>query len=112
MQDALMLIQNRKSSRMPFDLERPVAKQDLLKILEAARWSLRHNMQNFEIIVVDDKKVLKLLKYKTSDFRNLHPGKLSATVFFRRRTVEEKNRRIRSYVSTILEKPEFQAGRN
>ena len=62
MQDALMLIQNRKSSRMPFDLERPVAKQDLLKILEAARWSpTAHNMQNFEIIVVDDKKVLKAI---------------------------------------------------
>jgi len=47
---------------MPFDLERPVAKQDLLKILEAARWSpTAHNMQNFEIIVVDDKKVLKAI---------------------------------------------------
>lgn len=36
MQDTFQLIQNRKSSRMPFDPERPVAKQDLLKILEAA----------------------------------------------------------------------------
>ena len=62
MQEILKTIQERHSVRMPFDPERPIAKQDLLQILEAARWApTAHNMQNFEIIVVDDKKVLEEL---------------------------------------------------
>jgi nitroreductase len=62
MPDITKLIQKRKSLRTPFDPEHPVAKQDLIKILEAARWSpTAHNMQNFEIIVVDDKKILKAI---------------------------------------------------
>lgn len=62
MADIVKLIQKRKSLRIPFDAERPVAKKDLLKILEAARWApTAHNMQNFEIIVVDDKKILKAI---------------------------------------------------
>jgi len=45
---------------MPFDPERSIAKQDLRKILEAGRWApTAHNMQNFEIIVVDDRKILE-----------------------------------------------------
>jgi nitroreductase len=60
MQEVLKLIRDRQSVRTPFDPKRPVAKQDLLKILEAARWSpTPHNMQNFEIIVIDDKKLLE-----------------------------------------------------
>jgi nitroreductase len=60
MQEVLKLIQERRSVRALFDPKRPVAKQDLKQILEAARWSpTPHNMQNFEIIVVDDKKLLK-----------------------------------------------------
>ena len=60
MQEILKLIRDRQSTRVPFDSERPIAKQDLKQILEAARWSpTPHNMQNFEIIVVDDKKLLK-----------------------------------------------------
>ncbi|MGC1377617.1 MAG: nitroreductase family protein, partial [Anaerolineales bacterium] len=62
MSDVFALIQNRESSRMPFDLEHPVAEQDLIKILEAARWSpTAHNMQNFEVIVVDDGKTLEAI---------------------------------------------------
>ncbi len=62
MLDVLKLIRKRKSLRIPFDPERPVAKQDLKKILEAARWSpTAHNMQNFEIVVVDDEKILKAI---------------------------------------------------
>ena len=45
---------------MPFDTKHPVARKDLLKILEAGRWApTAHNMQNFEIIVVDDEKLLE-----------------------------------------------------
>jgi nitroreductase len=59
-QEILKLIRERQSTRALFDSERPVAKRNLRQILEAARWSpTPHNMQNFEIIVVDDKKLLK-----------------------------------------------------
>ena len=60
MQDILKSIQARRSVRTPFDPERPVSKQDLRQILEAARWApTAHNMQNFEIIVIYDQKVLE-----------------------------------------------------
>ena len=53
------IIRKRKSTRISFDSERPVAKEDLTQILEAGRWApTAHNMQNFEIIVVDDKSIL------------------------------------------------------
>ncbi|MGA2822862.1 MAG: nitroreductase family protein [Bacteroidales bacterium] len=59
MKELLKLIQKRQSSRMPFDTKRPIAKQDLIQILEAGRWTpTAHNMQNFEIIVIDDEKLL------------------------------------------------------
>jgi|SRR5665647_2730215 len=62
MSEMLELIQKRRSLRMPFDLERPVAREQLADILEAARWSpTAHNMQNFEIVVVDDRKVLEAI---------------------------------------------------
>jgi nitroreductase len=53
------VIRMRHSERVPFDPEHPVADSDLRTILEAARWApTAHNMQNFEIIVVDDKATL------------------------------------------------------
>jgi nitroreductase len=58
-EEILKTIQERLSSRVPYDPNRQVPKEDLKKILEAARWTpTAHNMQNFEIIVVDDKTVL------------------------------------------------------
>ncbi|HUO57755.1 MAG TPA: nitroreductase family protein [bacterium] len=55
----LKLIQERHSCRIPFDLQKPVPKAKLDLILEAARWTpTAHNMQNFEIIVVDDKATI------------------------------------------------------
>jgi hypothetical protein len=46
----------------PFDPERPVPLAGLEQILEAARWSpTAHNMQNFEILVVDAKDRLAKL---------------------------------------------------
>ena len=60
MSDFLKIIQERQSARVPFDPKCPVSKEDLNQILEAARWTpTAHNMQNFEIIVVDDKEVLE-----------------------------------------------------
>jgi len=62
MQDVLKLIQARHSAGAPFDPQHPVPKQDLAQILEAARWSpTAHNMQNFEIIVVNDTRLLQQL---------------------------------------------------
>jgi nitroreductase len=60
MQDILRVIKERQSARGLYDPKHLVAKQDLLDILEAARWApTAHNMQNFEIIIVDDTRVIK-----------------------------------------------------
>jgi nitroreductase len=58
----LKIIQDRRSARVPFDSHHPVEKESLRKIIEAARWApTPHNMQNFEIILVDDEKLLEAL---------------------------------------------------
>jgi len=55
----LQLILQRQSSKGGFDPQRPVDQESLRQIIEAARWTpTAHNMQNFEIVVVDDKAVL------------------------------------------------------
>lgn len=60
MQDILKLIEERQSSRAPFDAKHPIASKDLIQILEAGSWApTAHNMQNFEIILIDDKKLLE-----------------------------------------------------
>jgi len=47
---------------MAFDPDREIPEEDLVQILEAARWApTAHNMQNFEIVVVDDREVLTRL---------------------------------------------------
>ena len=62
MRAILELMQARRSSRMPFDPDRRIPPQDLRRILEAARWApTAHNMQNFQIIVVDDKALLETI---------------------------------------------------
>jgi nitroreductase len=62
MQDILSVIQERQSARGLYDSKHLVARQDLRKILEAARWTpTAHNMQNFEIIVVDDPSVIEAI---------------------------------------------------
>ena len=60
MSDILKIIQERQSDRVPFNPSHPIAKEDLKQILEAARWTpTAHNMQNFDIVVVDEKEVLE-----------------------------------------------------
>jgi len=62
MADILKLIQDRESSRAPFDPGRRVPAADLTRILEAARWApTAHNMQNFEIVVLDDPELLEAM---------------------------------------------------
>lgn len=70
MSNILKLIQERHSSRVTFDRERPVAKQDLKQILEAGRWApTAHNMQNFDILVIDDKELLEKIGNIKSQIR-------------------------------------------
>jgi nitroreductase len=60
MSEVLNVIKQRKSSRVPYDPNRQISKENLRQILEAARWApTGHNMQNYQIIVVDDKAVLE-----------------------------------------------------
>jgi len=59
MDDMLKLIEQRYSVRVPFDPGHLIAEKDLRQILQAARWApTAHNMQNFEIVVVDDRTLL------------------------------------------------------
>jgi nitroreductase len=68
MTSLLRLIQQRHSERGPFDPNRSIEESHLKMILEAARWApTPHNMQNFEILVVDDPKRLETLKELRSD---------------------------------------------
>jgi nitroreductase len=53
--ELLGLMRRRHSARMAFDPDRPVPADHLRLVLEAARWApTAHNMQNYEVIVVDD----------------------------------------------------------
>ena len=62
MSGLLEIIQERHSARVAFDPNRRSQRQDLEQILEAARWApTAHNMQNFEIIVIDNKKQLEAI---------------------------------------------------
>jgi nitroreductase len=62
MNELLKLIQDRQSVRVPFDPNHSIAKNDLKTILDAGRWApTPHNMQNYEVLVVDYQNVLKKL---------------------------------------------------
>ncbi len=73
MDNLLKLIQERHSTRALFDPQKQVPESEVKKIIEAGRWApTAHNMQNFEIIVIDDKKVLEkvgnITTYPSPDF--------------------------------------------
>ena len=62
MNELITIIQKSYSERAPFDSDKQVSTSDVEKILEASRWApTSHNMQNFEVVVVDDKAVIKRL---------------------------------------------------
>jgi len=62
MSEVMKLIQERHSARIPFDRDRPIAAEEMRQILEAARWApTAHNMQNFSIVVVDDRQLLEAI---------------------------------------------------
>jgi len=53
--ELLTLMRERRSQRGPYDRQRRIEKEELERIIEAGRWApTAHNMQNFEIIVVND----------------------------------------------------------
>lgn len=59
MSEILKIIQERHSARTAFDPQRRIRKEDLLQVLEAGRWApTAHNMQNFEIVVIDEPELL------------------------------------------------------
>jgi nitroreductase len=59
MSEMLDLVRGRRSTRVPFDESRAVSKVALKQVLEGGRWApSAHNMQNYEVVVVDDPKVL------------------------------------------------------
>ncbi|MDG6995620.1 MAG: nitroreductase family protein [Nitrososphaerota archaeon] len=58
----LKLVEKRQSSRGPFNPHRKVSMKNLTMIIEATRWApTAHNMQNFEIFLVDDERLLKTI---------------------------------------------------
>jgi len=59
MSDIIRVIRSRHSTRGAFDLTRPIARELQELILEGAQWApTPTNMQNFEVVVVDDKEQL------------------------------------------------------
>jgi nitroreductase len=58
--EILRVIKERHSTRGKFDPNRTIREESLNAILEAARWApTPHNMQNFEIIVIDNANILE-----------------------------------------------------
>ena len=63
----LAVVHKRHSSRGRFDLMRPVPAPMVEQLLEAARWApTAHNMQNYEVIVVDDPALIAELGHVRS----------------------------------------------
>lgn len=68
MNEMLKVIRERHSSRVPFDRARPIPKEELMQILAAGRWApSAHNMQNYQVIVVDDPALLDRLGSISTD---------------------------------------------
>jgi nitroreductase len=60
MSEILNTIKERRSLRASFDPSRPISKENIIKILDAARWApTGHNMQNYEVIFIDDKVLIE-----------------------------------------------------
>lgn len=57
--DLFHVLRARSSCREPFDPRRPVTPAELHAVLESLRWApTAHNMQNYEVVVVDDESLL------------------------------------------------------
>lgn len=108
--DILERIQSRKSFRARFET-RPVPREELLRVLEAARWSpSAHNMQNWEIVVVDDPAVLEGLEKAdrpvSETFVRENYEQLS---FSRKELLRRKTGGLASMFPVAWQKPDFKA---
>jgi len=62
MQTLFDLMRSRQSARVPFDPGHKLAPDVLQDLLRAAAWApTAHNMQNFEILVIDDARILEAI---------------------------------------------------
>jgi nitroreductase len=82
MREILKLIRDRHSERRSFDTSKAITRSDLKLILEAARWApTPNNMQNFQIVVVDEKEPLeaigKIPAYMSESFLRENYSQLS-----------------------------------
>src|SRR3984893_14243715 len=93
MRDLLAISWQRHTCRAALDPQRQIPESDMQRILDAPRWApTAHNMQNFEIIVVDDKRCLaaisaiQLPPTETFIRENYHPLSLSEAELLQRKT--------------------------
>ena len=98
------IVRARHSCRVPFDPKRCVSEQDLLQILEAARWA--PTAQNIcrisEIIAIDDKAALAAIgASRTAPSEALHPGEPRPAVIFGRR-IDAKEDRLLATMFPVL----------
>jgi nitroreductase len=62
MSELSKIMVDRHTTREPFDAARTIARPEIEMILNAARWApTPNNMQNFEILMVDDREQLKAI---------------------------------------------------
>jgi nitroreductase len=113
MPNLLRIIQQRHSERGPFDPDEPISGQQLGLILEAARWApTPHNMQNFEILVVDDKEKLNTIQKFQSDASETFLRESYAQLSFsEEELIATKNRSVSQHVSSVLDRSASLAAR-
>jgi nitroreductase len=93
LRDLLDIMWQRHTSRAAFDPTMQIRERDLQRILDAARWApTAHNMQNFEIIVVDEQQrlsaisAIQLAPMETFIRETHHQLSLSEAELLRRKT--------------------------
>lgn len=113
MPNLLRIIQQRHSEPGPFDPDGPISGQQLGLILEAARWApTPHNMQNFEILVVDDKEKLNTIQKFQSDASETFLRESYAQLSFsEEELIATKNRSVSQHVSGVLDRSASLAAR-
>jgi nitroreductase len=107
----LKLIRKQQSSRTLYDEGRKIAGSEMKSILEAGRWApTAHNMQNFQVVVVDDRALLDSLgsiRYDTSDvFIHENYQQLS---FSEKELLSKKVGLLASMFPPAWRKPDYQA---
>ena len=111
MPDILDLIRYRRSLRVAFDPERLVSKEDLGRVLEAARWT----PTSHEHAELRDRGGRRRGRPRSSrpcgapDLRGVHPRELRATLLFKRRTAPAQDGLLASMFPPAWQTPDFKA---